>query len=207
MSVIAHTIMKPFAGKRNAAAAQVRQVAGIYARHGAAVKPVSFVAGPYANCLGLLRAYPDFQTAARTFGTVNADPAYQDFNHEREANPLGEIVSGRNISRRIFGEGKWPTHPVTMMRSYELMRDKVPAAVEMLGEVDALVSKGDVNVVGLSPITGDDLSTMMVAYQFRSMEHLGEALDTIGTSDEMRDIIARACEIGTLRTAGVMVPL
>ena len=122
MSIVAHTIIKPLSGKRQAAESRVRQISGIYARHGAAVKATKFVAGPHAGCLAVLRGYPDFKTAVKTLQAVNADPAYLEFEREREANPQAEIVSGRNISRRVFGEGRWGTHPVTLARGYEMTR-------------------------------------------------------------------------------------
>ncbi len=207
MSLLAHTIVRPFPGKRSAVETRARHVAEIYANHGASVKTTNFIAGPDAGCIGILRGYPDFTTAVKTLNAVNADPAFIAFEKEREADPHAEIISARNISRRIFGEGKWPTHPVTMMRQYDISRGNIPQALELLAEVSELMSQSDVNVLGLVPVTGDNMSSMMVSYQFHSMEHNAEILDTVGVSEAMQSIIAKASEFGTLRSAGMMVPL
>ena len=69
------------------------------------------------------------------------------------------------------------------------------------------MSKADVNFVGALPVTGENLSSMTLSYQFRSMEHWGEVLDTVGTSDDFQAIVAKAAEFGTLRSAFGMIPL
>ena len=207
MSVIAHTIVRPFPGKRQVVETRARRSAEIFSRNGASVKTTYFLAGPESGCIGILRGYPDFATAVKTLNAVNADPEFLEFEKEREADPQAEIVSGRNISRRIFGEGKWDTHPVSMLRHYDMSRGKVPDALELLSEASELMSKSDVNLLGLLPVTGDNMSSMTVSYQFHSMEHNAEVLDTVGASDAMQTIIMKASEFGTLRSASLMVPL
>lgn len=77
----------------------------------------------------------------------------------------------------------------------------------MLDEVAKLVAEAGTNVVGLVPVTGDNMSTLSVAYQFRSIEHFGEATDKVGTSAAFQALVAKAAGLGKLRSASLMVPL
>jgi len=207
MSVIAHTIIRPLPGKRPAVETRVRHVADIYSRHGASVKTTNFIAGPDTGCIGILRGYPNFRTAVKTLNAVSADPEFIEFEREREANPQAEIVSARNISRHVFGESKWATHPVTMLRHIDLSRRRVPQALELLSEMSKLLLEHEVNVLGLLPVTGDNMSSMTVSHQFHSMEHNAEVMDAMVASDAMQALIAKGSEFGTLRSVGLMVPL
>ena len=93
------------------------------------------------------------------------------------------------------------------IREYDLSRDKVSEALRLLPKVTKIVSKADVNVVGALPVAGDKLSSMTLAYQFRSLEHWGEALDTVGTSDEFQALVTEAASLGTLRSSFTMSPI
>ena len=207
MAVIVYTLARPHAGKRPAAENRARQLGGIYARHGASVKVASVISGPNTGCIALVRGYADFRTAAKAFQAINNDPAHVEFWREREANPAADVVIARDIFRRFYGEGQWDTHPVSQIRQYDITRDKVAEARKLLRKVAKLVSKADVNVVGLLPVTGENLSSMAVSYQFRSIDHWAEALDTVGTSDAFQALVAKATEFGTLRSAFTTIPL
>ena len=69
------------------------------------------------------------------------------------------------------------------------------------------MAKEDVNVVALTPVTGENLSAMAVSYQFRSVDHFGEAVDAVGTSEAFQALVAQANKLGTLSSAFMMVPL
>jgi hypothetical protein len=207
MAVIAITVAKPHAGKRPAAESRARQLGGIYARHGASVKITRVVSGPNTGCIALVRGYADFRAATKAFQAINNDPAHAEFWREREANPAAEIVIARNISRRIYGEGQWDTHPVSQIRQYDITRDKLPDMLKLFPKIAKLVSKNDVNVAGLLPVTGENLSSLTVSYQFRSIDHWAETLDTVGTSDAFQALVEKACESGTLRSAFMTIPL
>ena len=207
MTVIALTLARPHAGKRPAAENRARQLGGIYARHGASVKITSVVSGPNTGCIALLRGYADFRAATKAFQAINNDPAHAEFWREREANPAAEIVIARNISRRIYGEGQWDTHPVSHIRQYDITRDKLPEMLKLFPKIAKLFSKAEVNVAGLVPITGENLSSMTVSYQFRSIDHWAKVLDTVGTSEPFQALVAKASEFGTLRSGFTMMPL
>ena len=84
---------------------------------------------------------------------------------------------------------------------------KVAEALKLLPEAEKIMSEADVNVVGALPVTGENLSSMTLSYQFRSIDHWGEALDTVGTSDAFQALVAKAAAFGTLRSAFTMIPL
>ena len=50
-----------------------------------------------------------------------------------------------------------------------------------------------------------DMSRISVNYQFKSLEHLGEVMDTSASSTEMQGLIEKANEFSTLQAASVMV--
>lgn len=207
MAVIGYTLVRPHAGKRPTAENRARQLGEIYATHGASVKVASVVSGPNSGCIALVRGYADFRTAAKAFQAINNDPAHVEFWREREANPAADILIARDIFRSIYGEGQWDTHPVSHNRQYDITRDKVAEMRKLLRKVAKLVSKANVNVVGLLPVTGENLSSMVVSYQFSSIDHWAEVLDTVGTSDAFQALVAKAREFGTLRSAITTIPL
>lgn len=207
MTVIAYTVANPHVGKGTMLQNRARQLAGIYARHGAATAVRSVISGPNTGCVAVFRGYRDFRSAVKAFHTVNNDPAHVEFWREREANPSADVVIARDMARTIHGDVQWNTHPVSQIRGYEVARDKVADLMKLLPEVTKLMSKADVNVVAFLPVTGENLSTMTLSYQCRSLEHWGETLDTVGTSDAFQAIVAKAAKFGTLRQAFTMAPL
>jgi hypothetical protein len=207
MTVIAVTAAMPHKGKRLMAENRARQLGGIYARHGAAVKVATVVSGPNAGSIGILRGYADFRTASKAFQSINNDPAHAAFWQEVEANPAADVVIARDIMRTVYGEGQWGTHPVSVIRHYELSRGNMDEAIKILAKADKIVSKEDAVVVGLVPFTGENLSTFSASYQFRSMDHCGEVLDALGTSKPFQTLVAQASEIGTLRSAIMLAPI
>lgn len=207
MTILAYTLAMPHAGKRQLLEERARQLGAIYAGHGAKVKITNIVSGPNTGCVALLRSYADFSAASKAFLAIGNDPAHAEFWRERDANPAGDLVVGRNIGRVVYGEQQWDTHPVSLVRQYDLTRDRLAEALEILPEVTKLASEADTNIVGLVPVTGDNLSAMAVSYQFRSIEHFGEGADTVGSSEAFRAIVVKAAAIGTLRSAFLMVPL
>ena len=206
MSVIAYTIVKPRAGKRTLVEDRVRRAGAIYAKHGSQVKLSRVIAGPYTDCLTFQRKYESFSAAATTLGALASDDEFAQLQSEREEDPAVDILVGREILRVVHGSSAWDTHPVSHLRVYEVNKNHLADALALLPEVEQMVAPSGVNVIGLVPVTGDNMSTMTIAYQLKSVDHWGEVMDTIGTSPEFLAITARAAEYGTIKMSSAMVP-
>ena len=204
MTVIANTVARPRPGKSSMVQMRARQLAGIYARHGASVRVASVISGPNTGCIVLQRAYPDFRAAAKAFNAINGDPAHVEFWREVDANPGAEILVMRDIARTVYGDLRWDTHPFSHIRVYEVAKDKLGDALALMPEVAKVVAKSGANVVGLVPVTGENLSTLVVSYQFRSVDQWAEGLDTVGMSEEFQAIVTKAAKFGALRSAFAM---
>ena len=67
------------------------------------------------------------------------------------------------------------------------------------------MDKDEVNVRAILPVLSENMSRLSVNYQFKSLEHLGEVMDTSASSKEMQDLIEKANQFSTLEAASVMV--
>jgi len=207
MSVIAVTIVRPRDGKRAVVVDRVRRLGTIFSRLGAEVRLSSVIAGPLADCIAIQRRYPDFTTSVGTFKALGDDAEFTQWQEARDADPAGDLVVVRDIIRTVYGDTKWDTHPVSHLRIYEMSRDKLADALAMFPEVEQMTAPADVNVVGLVPIAGENMSSLTVAYQFKSVDHWAEQLDSLGTSEAFQALLARAAKLGSIRQSGVMVPV
>ena len=205
MSVVAASILRPFSGKRSVAEERIKTMGSVLERYGANVKTTNFVAGEHTGCIGLMRSYPDFKTATAALLKANNDPDGQEVRNQREADPAGEMIVMREVHRTIFGEGKWASNPVSMIRKYALSRADVSKAMPILEGAQKIMDKEKVNVRALMPVLSSEMSSIGVSYQFKSLDHLGEVLDATSASSEMQSLIEKANSFSSLETASVMV--
>jgi hypothetical protein len=75
----------------------------------------------------------------------------------------------------------------------------------ILEGVQKIMDKEEVNVRVTMPVFSSEMSSMDVAYQFKSLDHLGEVLDTIAAGPEMQSLIEKANTFSSLESASVMV--
>ena len=205
MSIVTANILRPFPGKRAVAEERLKKMASVFERLGTTAKTTNFVAGEYTDCIGLMRSYPDLKTATATQVKLANDAEAQEVRNLRETDPAGEMVVNRMVGRSIFGEAKWASNPVSMLRRYSISRSDVAKALSILEGVKEIMDKDEVNVRAILPVLGDDMSRLSVNYQYKSLEHLGENLDRSASSAEMQGLIAKANEFSTLEAASVMV--
>ena len=205
MSVVVANILRPFAGKRLLAEERLKKMGSVFERYGANAKTTNFVAGRYTECIGLLRSYPDFKTASAALLKAANDPEGQEIKSLRETDPAGEMVVSREVRRTIFGEAKWASNPVSGIRKYAISRADVSKAMPILEGVQKIMDKEEVNVRVTMPVFSSEMSSMDVAYQFKSLDHLGEVLDTIAAGPEMQSLIEKANTFSSLESASVMV--
>ena len=206
MSVVAANILRPFNGKRSVAEERLKKLGSVFERYGAKVKTTNFVAGQYTECIGLLRSYPDFKTATAALVKVANDPEGQEIRNLRETDPSGEMVVSREVRRTIFGETKWANNPVSFVRRYAISRADVSKAMPILESIQKnIMDKEEVNMRATIPIFSSQMSGITVAYQLKSLEHLGEVLDTTSANSEMQSLIEEANKFASLESASVMV--
>ena len=122
MSNLVVGILKPFNGKRSVAEERLKKMGSVLERHGANVKTTNFVAGQYTGCIGFIRSYPDFKTGMSVMQAAAKDPEGQEVRNLRATEPAGEMLVMREVHRTIFGEGKWASNPVSMVRHYSVSR-------------------------------------------------------------------------------------
>jgi len=205
MSIVAANILRPFPGKRAVAEERLKKMAAVFERFGATAKTTNFIAGLHTECIGLMRSYPDMKTASSALVKLANDPEAQEIRNLRESDPAGEMIVSRMVGRSIFGEAKWATNPVSMLRRYSISRSNVSKALSILEGVKEIMDKDEVNVRAILPVLSDEMSSISVNYQFKSLEHLGEVMDTTASSAEMQALIEKANEFSTLKSASVMV--
>ena len=78
-------------------------------------------------------------------------------------NRASNIVMQFNLVRVAAGEMK-PLHRVMNFSWYNVKKDKSQIVIEMFEEVTTMCQKVDVNPVLLVPVTGDNVSSMVIAY-------------------------------------------
>ena len=205
MSNLVASILKPFNGRRSVAEERLKKMGSVLERHGANVKTTNFVAGQYTGCIGFIRSYPDFKTGMSVMQAAAKDPEGQELRNLRATDPAGEMLVMREVHRTIFGEGKWASNPVSGIRKYAISRADVSKAMPILEGVQKIMDKEEVNVRVTMPVFSSEMSSMDVAYQFKSLEHLGEVLDTIAAGPEMQSLIEKANTFSSLESASVMV--
>ena len=205
MSNLVVGILKPFNGKRSVAEERLKKMGSVLERHGANVKTTNFVAGQYTGCIGFIRSYPDFKTGMAVMQAAAKDPEGQEVRNLRATDPAGEMLVMREVHRTIFGEGKWASNPVSMVRHYSVSRANVSKAMPILEGVQKMMDKEEVNVRAFMPVLSSEMSRIGVSYQFKSLDHLGEVLDKTAASPEMQSLIEEANTFSSLETASVMV--
>tara|TARA_Y100000588_G_scaffold385202_1_gene477989 strand:- start:250 stop:873 length:624 start_codon:yes stop_codon:yes gene_type:complete len=205
MSLVAANILRPFSGKRSIVEERLKKLGAVFERYGANVKTTNFVAGEHAGCIGLMRSYPDFKTASAALLKAANDPEGQEIRTLRETDPAGEMLVNRQVGRTIFGEGKWASNPVSTIRRYAISRAEISKAMPILEGVQKIMDKEEVNVRALVPVFSPEMSRLIVSYQFKSLDHLGEVLDTVSSGSDMQALIEKANTFSSIEASSVMV--
>ncbi len=204
MTVVTTNMVKPITGKSQLAQDRMRRAAKIYEKHGGKVRIVRFLMGAYAGNMALQSAASDFTTSMSVADGVINDSSFVDLMQERESEPAAEMI-GPFLFRTIYGDIAWDTHPVSQMRAYQMPRKNVPAAVQILGEVDQLTD--EVEVAGVAPVVSEDMTLILATYQFTSIADYGVQLDKVGMSDAFQQIVNKASELGTLVSSSVYMTI
>ena len=69
-----------------------------------------------------------------------------------------------------------------------------------------MCEKVDINPVLLVPVTGDTMSSMVIAYGAKFLADSGKVFDEMGMTEEFQALVQRAAEVGELNSAWMTVP-
>ena len=136
--------------------------------------------------------------------SVYMDPAMQDLMQQREPDPGGKMI-GPNMFRTIYGELGTLQEKAHLIRYYQMPRHKIPAAIELMGEIDAL--SDDVNLTAVAPVAHEQMGMIAGVYRFNSMAHVGKAIDEVGMSEAFQNLVNKANTLGTLTSAQMNITL
>ena len=205
MTAISVILGKPDAGKEEQAKDRMKHRAQIMSNNGFTTRVAEGFSGPTAGLLAVQATTENWTTMGTALTKMAADPEFIEWQQNRRKNPIGHMVRRTGL-RTVYGEPQWAEFPVSYYRRYKMPRSNLKKAIELIGEIDSIETmKEHWTISAAVPITGAEMDMFLAAYQFKSLEVMGQCLDEIGTSEQMQDIVTRASELGNILTADVAI--
>ena len=205
MTAISVILGKPDAGKDEQAKDRMKHRAQIMSNNGFTTRVAEGFSGPTAGLLAVQATTENWTTMGIALTKMAADPEFIEWQQNRRKNPVGHMVRRTGL-RTVYGEPQWAEFPVSYYRRYKMPRSNLKKAIELIGEIDSIETmKEHWTISAAVPITGAEMDMFLAAYQFKSLEVMGQCLDEIGTSEQMQDIVTRASELGNILTADVAI--
>ena len=205
MTAISVILAKPDVGKEEQAKERMKHRAKIMSNNGFTTRVAEGFSGPTAGHLAVQAMTEDWTAMGTALTKMAADPEFIEWQQNRRKNPIGHMVRRTGL-RTVYGEPQWAEFPVSYYRRYKMPRSNLKKAIELIGEIDSIETMKDDWTIGAAvPITGAEMDMFLAAYQFKSLEVMGQCLDEIGTSEQMQDIVTRASELGNILTADVAI--
>ena len=205
MTVIATNTVRPHLGKAKLQLNNMLEVTKAFGDMGITARVSRVLFGQNAGCLVFSTFATNFSEAMADVQKVFSSEMWSKVQMRLDDNPASDIVMPLNLVRVAAGEMK-PTHRVMNFRWYLMKKDKMSMAMEMFEEVKGMCEKVDVNPVLLMPVTGDNMSSMIIAYGATSLEASGKAFDQMGMTEEFQSLVSRAAEVGELHNGWMTVP-
>ena len=205
MTVIATNTVRPHLGKAKLQLNNMLEVTKAFGYIGITARVSRVLFGQNAGCLVFSTFAANFTEAMADVQKVFSSEMWSKVQMRLDDNPASDIVMPLNLVRVAAGEMK-PTHRVMNFRWYLMKKDKMKMAMEMFEEVKGMCEKVDVNPVLLTPVTGDNMSSMIIAYGATSLEASGKAFDQMGMTEEFQSLVSRATEVGELHNGWMTVP-
>ena len=205
MTAISVILAKPDVGKEEQAKERMKHRAKIMSNNGFTTRVAEGFSGPTAGHLAVQAMTEDWTAMGTALTKMAADPEFIEWQQNRRKNPIGHMVRRTGL-RTVYGEPQWAEFPVSYYRRYKMPRSNLKKAIELIGEIDSIKTmKEHWTISAAVPITGAEMDMFLAAYQFKSLEVMGQCLDEIGTSEQMQDIVTRASELGNILTADVAI--
>ena len=204
MAVIVTIRVDPITGKSELVGSRLNQASEIWASKGAKTRVAFISMGLNAGLFLFAAAFEDFSSTMTAMESVYMDPAMQELMQQREREPGGKMI-GPNMFRTIYGELGTLQEKAHLIRYYQMPRHNIPAAIELMGEIDAL--SDDVNLTAVAPVAHEQMGMIAGVYRFNSMAHAGKAIDEVGMSEAFQNLVNKANTLGTLTSAQMNITL
>ena len=205
MTVIATNTVRPHQGKAKLQLNNILEVTKAFGDMGITPRVSRVVFGQNAGCLVFSTFASNFAEAMANTQKVFSSEMWSKVQMRLDDNPASDIVMPLNLVRVAAGEMK-PSHRVMNFRWYNVKKDKSQMVMEMFEEVKTMCEKVDVNPLLLVPVTGDNMSSMVIAYGATSLEASGKAFDQMGMTEEFQSLVSKAAEVGELYSGWMTVP-
>ena len=205
MTVIATNTVRPHQGKAKLQLNNMLEVTKAFGDMGITARVSRVIFGQNAGCLVFSTFGSNFAEAMANTQKVFSSEMWSKVQMRLDDNPASDIVMPLNLVRVAAGEMK-PSHRVMNFRWYNVKKDKSQMVMEMFEKVKTMCEKVDVNPVLLVPVTGDNMSSMVIAYGATSLEASGKAFDQMGMTEEFQSLVSKAAEVGELYSGWMTVP-
>ena len=205
MTVIATNTVRPHIGKAKLQLNNMLEVTKAFGDMGITARVSKVVFGQNAGCLVFLSFASNFAEAMANTQKVFSSEMWAKVQMRLDDNPASDIVMPLNLVRVAAGEMK-PTHRVINYRWYLMKKNKTPMVMDMFEEVKEMCEKVDVNPTLLVPVTGENMSSVVIAYGATSLEASGKAFDQMGMTEEFQALVSKAAEVGELHSGWMTVP-
>ena len=205
MTVIATNTVRPHIGKAKLQLNNMLEVTKAFGDMGITARVSRVVFGQNAGCLVFSTFASNFAEAMANTQKVFSSEMWAKVQMRLDDNPASDIVMPLNLVRVAAGEMK-PTHRVINYRWYLMKKNKTPMVMDMFEEVKEMCEKVDVNPTLLVPVTGENMSSVVIAYGATSLEASGKAFDQMGMTEEFQALVSKAAEVGELYSGWMTVP-
>ena len=205
MTVIATNTVRPHIGKAKLQLNNMLEVTKAFGDMGITARVSRVVFGQNAGCLVFSTFASNFAEAMANTQKVFSSEMWAKVQMRLDDNPASDIVMPLNLVRVAAGEMK-PTHRVINYRWYLMQKNKTPMVMDMFEEVKEMCEKVDVNPTLLVPVTGENMSSVVIAYGATSLEASGKAFDQMGMTEEFQALVSKAAEVGELHSGWMTVP-
>ena len=195
MTIISRRIVTPEPGKSNTVVERLRIAAGAIQRSGGDPLLMKITYGHMSGSIALFGTFQDFVAATAAIDKLTIDPEMQRVAKLREDDPAG-LMMGPDVLRLAYGAIN--KKPVMMVRTYQVDRGNLEAALEILPQVELLVKETGATVTGLIPMISDVMDRLHVIYGFDNVTQMGKSVHMVGTSDKFQKVVVEANKTGKL---------
>ena len=203
MSYVSIREVTPHAGKDIVLADRMKKLSLIMASHGAKSALYKVIAGDSAGRYDLQNWYASVEDGAKSVEAFSADPEFQAVMRQRDVDPVGDVV-GPWIGRMVYGAPKG-IKPVVVHRDYYAPRSAVSTAMELMPQLEEIMTELDVEVGVGVPLMKDDHEMLRVVYRFNSMTHWGQSVDKMVADERFTNLTNAAHEAAVLKKSRMLV--